>query len=112
MTTGMVYNLSTTSTAMTSLGFTNIPTTPQQTYVFTFVLLPSTVSSAWYLKPPTNFLSITAVGGTINTAVPLYGISNVVLPSAYTYMLQQITIVNTSTTTTPSFIEFLSVSGY
>ena len=112
MTSGMVYYLTTTSTAMTSLGFTNIPTTPQQTYVFSFVLLPSVASSAWYLKPPTNYLSITAVGGTVNTAVPLYGISNVVLPASYTYLFQQITIVNTSTTTTPSFISFLSVGAY
>jgi hypothetical protein len=112
MLSGMVYNLTTTSTAITSLGFTNIPTTPQQTYVFTFVLNPSTANSAWWLKPPTAFISITAVGGSINTAVPLVGMSNVVLPSAYTYMFQQITIVNTSTTTTPSFMGFVSVAGY
>ena len=112
MTTGMVYNLSTTATVLTSLAFTTIPTAPQQTYVFTFVLNPSTANSAWWLKPPTNFLSVTAVGGSINTAVPLVGISNVVLPASYTYMFQQVTIVNTSTTTTPSFMGFVSVAGY
>ena len=112
MVSGMVYNLTTSSTAITSLGFTNIPTTPQQTYIFTFVLNPSTANSAWWLKPPTNFLSITAVGGSVNTAVPLVGISNVVLPASYTYLFQQITIVNTSATTTPSFMGFVSVSGY
>jgi hypothetical protein len=57
MTTGMVYNLTTSSTAITSLGFTNIPTTPQQTYVFNFVLNPSTANSAWWLKPPTAFIN-------------------------------------------------------
>jgi hypothetical protein len=112
MTTGMVYNLTTSSTAITSLGFTNIPTTPQRTYVFNFVLNPSTANSAWWLKPPTAFISITAVGGSINTAVPLVGMSNVVLPTTYTYLFQKITIVNTSTTTTPSFMGFVSVAGY
>ena len=36
------------------------------------LLLPSTASSAWYFKPPSIFLPITAVGGTINTAGLLY----------------------------------------
>ena len=112
MTSGMVYYLATNSTAITSLSFTNIPATPQSTYVFTFVLLPSTVSSAYYLKPPINVISITAIAGAINTAVPLFGLSNVSLPASYTYLLQTITIVNVSTTTTPSFISFVSVSGY
>lgn len=112
MLSGMVYNLTTSSTAITSLGFTNIPTTPQQTYVFTFVLNPSFANNAWWLKPPTAFISITAVGGSINTAVPLVGMSNVVLPISYTYMFQQITIVNTSTTITPTFMGFVSVLGF
>ena len=112
MTNGMVYNMSSNSTALSSLGFTNIPATPLQTYVFTFIILPSTASSPWYLKPPTNFISITPVGGTINSSVPLYGISNVVLPTTYTYIMEQITIVNTSTTATPNFISFVSISGY
>jgi hypothetical protein len=111
MTTGMVYNLSTTATVLTSLAFTNIPTTPQQTYVFSFVLLPTTNSSPWYLRPPTNFISITPQGGALLT-VPIYGISSVVFPTSYTYIVQTITIVNTSTTTSPTFISFLSVSGY
>jgi hypothetical protein len=112
MSAGMVYSLSTTATSISSLGFTAIPITPQSTYVFTFVLLPGTANSAWYLKPPSNFLSVTAAGGNINTAVPLYGLGAVSLPSSYTYLLQQVTIVNTSTTTTPTFIAFVSVAGY
>jgi hypothetical protein len=111
MTTGMVYNMSTTATVLTSLAFTAIPTTPQQTYVFSFVLLPTTNSSSWYLRPPTNFISITPLGGALLTA-PIYGISSVVFPTSYTYIVQTITIVNTSTTTSPTFISFLSVSGY
>ena len=111
MTTGMVYNLSTNTTPLTSLTLTNIPTTPQQTYVFTFVLLPSTVSSPLYLKPPTNFINITPEGSS-TVSVPLYGISSVVFPSSYTYILQTITVINTSTTTSPTFIAFLSVSAY
>ena len=112
MTNGMVYSLSTTSTATTSIGFTNLPSTPQQTYVFTFILLPSNASNPYYLKPSTNNISVTTVGGTINTSVPLYGIQNIILPPTYTYMVQQVTIVNTSITTTPSFLGFISVNGY
>ena len=111
MTTGMVYNLTTSSNSLASLSLTDIPTTPQQTYVFTFVLKPSTIDSPWYLKPPTNFINITPVGGSSMT-VPIYGISNVVFPVSYTYILQTIIVVNTSTTTTPTFISFLSVSAY
>ena len=111
MTTGMVYNLATTSTALTSLTLTAIPTTPQQTYVFTFICLPAITSNAWYLKPPSNNISVTPIGlGTLT--VPLYGLSSVALPTAYTYILQTITLINNSTTTTPSFIGFVSVSGY
>jgi hypothetical protein len=112
MVSGMVINLATTSTAISSLGFTNIPITPQTTSIFTFILKPSTASSAYYLKPPTNFISITPIGGVINTSVPLYGISNVSLPVSYTYLLQNVTIVNTSTTTTPNYIAFTGVTGY
>lgn len=111
MTSGMVYNLTTSATALTSLSFTNIPTTPQQTYVFTFVLLPSTSNSPWYLKPPSNFINITPIGGTLISS-PIYGISNVVFPTSYTYILQTVTIVNTSTTTSPNFVSFLSISAY
>jgi hypothetical protein len=111
MITGMVYNLTTTSDAITSLSLTDIPTTSQQTYVFTFVLQPSTIDSPWYLQPPTNFIDITPIGGS-SMVVPIYGISNVVFPVSYTYILQTITVVNTSTTTSPNFISFLSVSAY
>jgi hypothetical protein len=111
MTTGMVYNLSTTATALTSLSFTNIPTTAQQTYVFSFVLLPGTSSSPWYLRPPSNSISVTPQGGSLIT-VPVYGISSVVFPTSYTYILQTITIVNTSSTSSPAFVSFLSVLGY
>jgi hypothetical protein len=111
MTTGMVYNLVTTSTALTSLTLTNIPTTPQQTYVFTFLLQPTQFNAPWYLKPPTNFINITPIGAS-TISVPVYGISGVVFPSSYAYILQTITVVNTSTTTSPTFVSFLSVSAY
>jgi hypothetical protein len=42
----------------------------------------------------------------------LVGISNVVLPTAYTFMIQRVSIVNSSLTTTPSFRGFISVEGY
>jgi hypothetical protein len=45
-------------------------------------------------------------------SAPLYGLQNAVLPRAFTYIVQQVTVINTSTTTTPAFIAFTSVSGY
>jgi hypothetical protein len=55
--------------------------------------------------------SITPLGGALLT-IPIYGISSVVCPTSYTYIVQTITIINTSTTTSPVFISFLSLSGY
>jgi hypothetical protein len=43
----------------------------------------------------------------------MYGVSNVFFPISYTYIIQTVTIVNTSTiATTPSFNSFISVNGY
>jgi hypothetical protein len=111
MTSGIVYYLATTSTAITSIGFTNIPTTGQTSTIFTFILMPSAVNNPFFLKPGTNFINITPVGGVI-VSVPVFGFGNVVLPANYTYLLQQFTIVNTSITTTPNYIAFTNVSGY
>ena len=43
---GMVYTLSSNSTATTTLAITDIPTTPQQSYIFTFVIQPTTANSS------------------------------------------------------------------
>jgi hypothetical protein len=111
ITQGMVYVMTTTSTAITSLSLTNIPITPLQTYVFTFLCQPSTPNSPWYLKPPTNFMNITAVGrGT--SIVPINGISSIVFPSTYVYILQTITVLNISTSSTPNFVALFSATAY
>ena len=103
---GLVYTLDTNPTTITTILFTNIPITKQQSYKFTFILKPNNTNSGFYLKPNTNFVTINGVSS------PLYGLSNIVLPSSFTYLVQKITIINTSVETTPTFIALTSVSGY
>lgn len=103
---GMVYSLSSDATVMTTVSFTDIPIIAQQSYIFTFIFQPSAVNSGYYLKPNTNNINVNGI------AVSLYGLQNVALPSAYTYLVQSITIINRSTTSTPTFIALTSVSGY
>ncbi len=103
---GMVYYLSTNSTVMTTLSFTDISTTPQKSFIFTFIMKPNTASSAFYIKPNTNFISVNGL------SVSLSGLANVSLPSSYTYLVQQLSILNISTTLTPSYIALTSVSAY
>ena len=104
--TGMVYTLASSSTTTTTLSITDIPSTPQQSYIFTFIIKPTTVNSPYYIIPNTNFISVNSI------STPLYGLQNAVLPKEFTYIVQQITVINTSTTTNPVFISFTSVSGY
>ena len=103
---GMVYTLASNSTATTTLSINDIPTTPQQSYIFTFILQPGTANSPYWIKPNTNFVSVN--GGSVS----LFGLQNTALPATYTYIVQQVTVINTSTTTTPTYIAFTSVSGY
>jgi hypothetical protein len=46
------------------------------------------------------------------TSVSLFGLTNVVLPSSYTFLVQEITIMNKSTTSTPLFVALTNVLGY
>ena len=107
MDSGMVIYMDTNSSTNSSVSFTNIPVTAQQSYIFTFILKPSTVNSKWYIIPNSNVISVNSI-----SSIPIFGIANVILPSTYTYLLQQITIINKSTTTTPDFIAFTNVSAY
>jgi hypothetical protein len=86
-TNGMVYSIISDATVVNSVSFINIPTTTNQSYIFTFILQPSTASNPYYIKPSSNTVVVNGV------SVPLYGLSNVVLPSSYTYMVQQISII-------------------
>ena len=103
---GMVYTLISNSTTTTTLAITDLPTTPQQSYIFTFIIQPSAANSPYWIKPNTNFISANGI------STPLYGLQNVALPAAYTYIVQQMTVINSSTTATPSFIAFTSLSAY
>ena len=105
-TVNMIYYLEINSSTNSFVFFTNIPTTAQQSYIFTFLIKP-TINSKFYINPINNLISI---NGVLNT--PLYGTTNVSLPSTFSLIVQQITIVNTSTTTTPNYIALTSVTAY
>jgi hypothetical protein len=101
---GMVYTLASNDTNLTSLAINDLPTTPLQTYTFTFIIEPSVKNSPFYLN--SKSFSINEI------PILLGGISNIVLPDLYTYLVQTLTIVNRSVTITPAFIAYTSVSGY
>ena len=101
----MQYYLEISSLLSCSLFFTNLPTTAQQSYTFLFLIKPTT-NSKFYNIPTNNVISINA------TSYPLYGISNVIFPTTFNYILQKITIVNLSTSTTPNFIATTSIITY
>ena len=104
---GMVYRLSSTSVAINSISFTDIPTTPLQTYIFTFIITPPAPNNAYYINPNSQMISVNSLPATV------YGLQTVILPSGYTYLVQQITIINNSSTPNlPNFQAFTSVSGY
>ena len=99
------YYLEISSLLSCSLFFTNLPTTAQQSYTFLFLIKPTT-NSKFYIIPTNNVISINA------TSYPLYGISNVIFPTTFNYILQKITIINLSTSTTPNFIATTSIITY
>lgn len=107
MDTGMVIYMDTNSSTNSSVTFTNIPVTAQQSYTFTYILKPSTINSKWFISPNSNVITVNSISN-----IPIFGISNAIFPLTFTYLLQQITIINKSTTTTPDFIAFTNVSGY
>ena len=105
-TLNMIYSIDITSLINSSLLFTNIPTTAQQSYIFTFLIKP-TANSKFFINPLNNFISVNGI-----STVPIYGSSNISLPTTFNFIVQQITIINTSTTTTPNYIALTSVTAY
>ena len=105
-TVNMIYSMDITSLLSSSLLFTNLPTTAQQSYIFTFLMKP-TANSKFFINPINNFISVNGI-----STVPIYGSSNVSLPSIFNFIVQQITIINTSITTTPNYIALTSVCAY
>jgi hypothetical protein len=105
-TNGMVYSLISDATAVNSVSFINIPTTVSQSYIFTFILQPSVVNSPYYIKNSSKNINVNGV------SIPLYGLNNINLPGAYTYLIQQITIIYNIYASSPRYIALTSVSGY
>jgi hypothetical protein len=105
-TNGMVYSIISSNTTVNSVSFINIPTTINQSYIFTFILRPSSVNSPYYIKPSSNTINVNGV------SVAIYGLNNVVLPTSYTYLVQQISIIYNLYASSPQFIALTSVSAY
>ena len=103
---GMIYYYDIDSLLSCSLSFTNIPITPQTKYTFTYIIVP-TMNCAYYIIPIDNLITVND-----NTTVPIFGVSNILLPSTFDYIIQTITLINTSTTTTPNFISLTDAIGY
>jgi len=97
---GGLYYVSGTATPITSVTITNLPTTPLTSYTFSFIL--TTASNANYITATT-----VSVNG---TSVTLRGTISLSVPAAY--IIQQVTIFNTSATGTPSFAAITSALAY
>ena len=105
-TVNMIFYMEISSLMTSSLFFINIPTTPLQTYIFTFLIKPN-VNSKFFINPINNLISVNGI-----STVPIYGISNISLPSTFNFIVQQITIINSSITATPNYFALTSISGY
>ena len=104
--TSMIFSMDISVLQNSSISFVNIPITPLQTYIFTFLIKP-TLNSKFFINPLNDIISINEI-----TTVPIYGISNVSLPNLFTFIIQQITLINTSSTAIPNFASITSVTAY
>ena len=104
--TSMIFSMDISVLQNSSISFVNIPITPLQTYIFTFLIKP-TINSKFFINPTNNLINVNEI-----TTVPIYGISNVSLPILFTFIIQQVTIINTSSTTIPNFISITSVTAF
>ena len=104
--TSMIFSMDISVLQNSSISFVNIPITPLQTYIFTF-LIKLSLNSKFFINPLNNIISLNEFSN-----VPIYGISNVSLPNLFTFIIQQITLINTSSTAIPNFISITSVTAY
>ena len=102
----MIFSMDISLLQISSVSFVNIPIAPLQSYVFTFLIKP-TLNSKFFINPLNNSINVNEF-----TNVQIYGISNVSLPDLFTFLIQQITIINTSSNATPNFISITSVTAY
>ena len=101
----MIYYIEISSSLSSAVSLVNIPLLSQKSYIFTLLIKP-TVNSKFFIQPTNNVVSING------NSIPLYGISNISLPPSFNFIVQQITILNTSSTNIPNFIVLTSVSAY
>ena len=104
---GMVYRfVSPVTNSASSISFTNLPTESNSSYIFTFIMQPSTSSSPFYIRPSSNNITVNGF------SVALAGLQNIILPVSYTYLVQHITIVERLTQGGPIYNAFTGVSDY
>jgi hypothetical protein len=102
---GMVYTLISDDAVVNSVSFINVPTTTNQTYIFTFIMQPSVANSPYYIKSNNNTINVNG------SSIQLYGLQNVSLPTNYTFLVQQISIIY-DVYYGKQFFALTSVSGY
>jgi hypothetical protein len=101
-TASTIYYIANVTGPITSLAITSIPVQPLSSYSFSFIL--STTNSSNY---------ITASSATFNgTSVNLSGGAAISLGQPTQCILQQITLLNISNTSTPSYISITSASAF
>jgi len=102
---GMITYLTSPSptSAITSLTIASVPITPLCSYTFTFII--PTVTSTYYINPTGGTITINSTSG-----ISLRGTISVTTPTAY--IMQQITVMNISSTTTPSFIALTTAQAF
>jgi hypothetical protein len=98
---GMVYYIPSDNTTVDSFSIINIPdVATDQSYIFSFIFKPSQADSPYYIKKSSIFVN--------EVSIPLFGLQNVSLPTNYTYLIQQISIINGGN----DFFAITSVSAY
>ena len=70
----------------------NIDISVDKLVELTFYITPLTENSPWYIKPSTNFVRIVNINNNLTIDVPVIGVSNVVFPSSYTTIVQNLKI--------------------
>jgi len=106
-TDGQIYYMRTTNTVV-SLAISNIPITPRSRFIFVFYFSIATPNNQWHMNSSTVTLN-----GSSTTLSFTTGTSGTVnFPATYTYLVQTITILNTSATSTPSWKALNSVQGF
>ena len=97
----MIFNVSGgTAAPITTLGITSLPTTQNQIYTFSFILMTPTSTA--------NYITTTSAFNVNGSAVTLKGNTSITFSSTPSYIIQQISVMNISGT----LYAFTSANGF